>query len=90
MDFLGYETFYVNGSSHSQGGGLEGPEIREESVFPLYQKKWGVKEWGKRSELNLICEYLPPLHFYNSQISHTSLHTFCMWDMILLKGVHNV
>lgn len=52
MDFLGYETFYVNGSSHSQGGGLEGPEIRDESVFPLYQKKWGVKEWGKRSELN--------------------------------------
>lgn len=52
MSFLGYETFYVNGCSHSQGGGLEGPELRDDSVFPLYQKKWGVKEWGSRSELN--------------------------------------
>ena len=52
MSFLGYEAFYVNGSSHSQGGGLEGPELRNDSVFSLYQKKWGVKEWEKRSELN--------------------------------------
>jgi len=52
MSFLGYETFYVNGCSHSQGGGLEGPELRDDSVFSLYQKKWGVKEWGSRSELN--------------------------------------
>lgn len=52
MDFLGYETFYVNGCSHSQGGGLEGLELKTDSVFPLYQKKWGVKKWGNRSELN--------------------------------------
>lgn len=52
MSFLGYEAFYVNGSSHSQGGGLEGPELKNDSVFSLYKKKWGVSKWGDRSELN--------------------------------------
>ncbi len=52
MSFLGYEAFYVNGCSHSQGGGLEGPELRDDSVFSLYHKKYGIKKWGNRSELN--------------------------------------
>ena len=52
MSFYNYETFYVNGSSHSQGGGLEGLELRDDSVFPIYKEKWGVEKWGSREELN--------------------------------------
>ncbi len=52
MSYRGYEKFYVNGCSHSQGGGLEGPELKEDSVFHLYKEKYGIKKWGDRNELN--------------------------------------
>ncbi len=52
MSFYGYEKFYVNGCSHSQGGGLEGPELRSDSVFPLYKEKYGIEKWEDRTRLN--------------------------------------
>lgn len=52
MSFYGYEKFYINGCSHSQGGGLEGLELRDDSVFPLYKELYGVQKWGSREELN--------------------------------------
>jgi hypothetical protein len=51
MDFSKYKYFYVNGCSHVEGGGLEEPEIRDESVIPLYKKLYGVS-WSKRSDVN--------------------------------------
>lgn len=52
MSFYGYEKFYVNGCSHSQGGGLEGPELRDDSVFTLYKEKYGIQKWEDRTRLN--------------------------------------
>lgn len=52
MSFYGYEKFYVNGCSHSQGGGLEGPERRDDSVFHLYKEKYGIQKWEDRTRLN--------------------------------------
>lgn len=52
MSFYGYEKFYVNGCSHSQGGGLEGPELKKDSVFEHYRDMYGITEWKDRSELN--------------------------------------
>lgn len=52
MSYYGYERFYINGCSHSQGGGLEGPELRDDSVFPLYKEKYGVEKWDDRTRLN--------------------------------------
>lgn len=51
MDFTKYKYFYINGTSYSEGGGLENPEIRTDSVLDEYQKKYGVS-WTDRSEVN--------------------------------------
>lgn len=52
MSYKGYEKFYVNGCSHSQGGGLEGPELKEDSVFEFYKEKYGITKWEGRDKLN--------------------------------------
>lgn len=51
MSYKGYELLYVNGCSHCQGGGLEEPQIRGESVLPIYERMYGVK-WKNREEVN--------------------------------------
>jgi hypothetical protein len=51
MDLSKYKYFYVNGSSYCEGGGLEEPDIRSDSVIPEYQKQFGVS-WLNRSEVN--------------------------------------
>lgn len=51
MDFSKYKYFYVNGCSHVEGGGLEEPSIRGDSVIPLYEKMYGVT-WNSRKEVN--------------------------------------
>jgi hypothetical protein len=35
MDLSKYKYFYVNGSSYCEGGGLEEPEIRDDSVIQI-------------------------------------------------------
>lgn len=52
MDYKGYKKFYVNGTSHSQGGGLEEPELRGDSVMSLYEEKCGTPKWSGREEVN--------------------------------------
>lgn len=50
--YKGYKFFYTNGSSHTKGGGLEEPSIRE--GWPCreeYEKKYGVT-WNSRDEIN--------------------------------------
>ena len=42
MNFSKYKFFYVNGCSYTEGGGLEEPSIRGDSVIPHYEKKYGV------------------------------------------------
>jgi hypothetical protein len=51
MHFQKYKYFYINGTSHSEGGGLEEPEIRSTSVRAMYEKKYGIT-WKNRSEIN--------------------------------------
>lgn len=51
MDFTKYDYFYVNGCSHVEGGGLEEPSLRDDSVIPLYKKLYNV-EWSSRTEVN--------------------------------------
>jgi hypothetical protein len=51
MNFKKYKYFYVNGCSHSQGGGLEEPSIHHKSVRPIYEELYGVT-WENRSEVN--------------------------------------
>jgi hypothetical protein len=51
MDFSKYKYFYVGGCSHSQGGGLEEPSIKPESVRPIYEELYGVT-WKNRLEVN--------------------------------------
>lgn len=51
MDFSKYKFFYVNGTSHSEGGGLEEPSIRTKSILPIYKKIHNV-EWNNRTEIN--------------------------------------
>jgi hypothetical protein len=51
MSYKGYELIYVNGCSHCQGGGLEEPTLKGESVMPIYEKLYGVK-WKDRAEIN--------------------------------------
>lgn len=51
MDLSKYKYFYVNGSSYCEGGGLEEPEIRSDSVISVYEKQFGVT-WSNRSEVN--------------------------------------
>lgn len=50
-NFLKYKFFYVNGSSFTQGGGLEEPKIRPESSRYEYEKHHDVT-WSDRSEVN--------------------------------------
>lgn len=51
MDFNKYEFFYVNGSSHCEGGGLEESNIRGIGVHGLYKKIHNVT-WKNREEVN--------------------------------------
>lgn len=51
MSYKGYELFYVNGCSHCQGGGLEEPEIKGDSIRPIYEKLHNVS-WKNRGEVN--------------------------------------
>jgi hypothetical protein len=51
MDFSKYNFFYVNGCSHSEGGGLEPNEIRGIGVIPIYKELYGVN-WNHTSEVN--------------------------------------
>ena len=51
MDLTKYKYFYVNGSSYCEGGGLEEPEIKSDSVIGEYQKQYGVT-WSNRTEVN--------------------------------------
>ena len=51
MNFSKYKFFYVNGCSYTEGGGLEEPSIRGDSVIPHYEKKYGVT-WNNRTEVN--------------------------------------
>lgn len=51
MDFSKYEFFYVNGSSHCEGGGLEEPNIRGLGAHKLYKKLYNVT-WKNREEVN--------------------------------------
>jgi hypothetical protein len=51
MSYKGYELIYVNGCSHCQGGGLEEPAIRGDSIRPVYEKKYDVS-WKDRAEIN--------------------------------------
>lgn len=46
-----YKYFYVNGSSHTMGGGLEELSLREIGATELYRKRYGVS-WQNRSEVN--------------------------------------
>jgi hypothetical protein len=50
-DFSKYKFFYVNGSSHTEGGGLEHPEIRHDSFRPAYEKYYNVT-WKHVNEVN--------------------------------------
>lgn len=49
--FQKYKFFYVNGCSHSEGGGLEEPAIRKDSVRSYYENFYGVT-WKHRNEIN--------------------------------------
>lgn len=49
--FNGFKLFYVNGCSHSEGGGLEDPSIRGDSRLPYYEKYYGVT-WKNKKEVN--------------------------------------
>ena len=52
--FYGYEKFYVNGTSYTQGGGLEEPEKvgDEASVYRFYKELYDTPKWNSRSEVN--------------------------------------
>lgn len=51
MNYKGYELFYVNGSSHSAGGGLEDETLApNDSVVPYYRKKYNI-EWSVKKEV---------------------------------------
>jgi hypothetical protein len=51
MDFTNYKYFYINGSSHVEGGGLEEVSLTKNSVIPFYEKKYGVS-WETRKDVN--------------------------------------
>jgi hypothetical protein len=51
MDFSKYDFFYVNGSSHCEGGGLEEIAIRGMGAQSLYKKLYNV-DWKNRQEVN--------------------------------------
>lgn len=46
-----YKYFYVNGCSYTEGGGLEEPELKDNSCVPVYEKKYDVT-WNSREEVN--------------------------------------
>ena len=50
-NYKGYEFFYTNGSSHTKGGGLEEPTLRNGwPVLKKYQEKYNVS-WNNRDEV---------------------------------------
>lgn len=51
MDLSKYKYFYVNGSSFTEGCGLEEPGRKEICVHPMYEKLYGVK-WNNKGEVN--------------------------------------
>jgi hypothetical protein len=51
MNFSKYNFFYVNGCSHTEGGGLEESKIKIDSVIPLYEKEYGIT-WNNRQDVN--------------------------------------
>jgi hypothetical protein len=51
MDFNKYNYFYVNGSSHCEGGGLEESDLRGFGAHALYKKLYNVN-WKNREEVN--------------------------------------
>jgi hypothetical protein len=46
-----YKFFYVNGCSHTEGGGLEEENISMGSVIPKYKTLYGIS-WKNRTEVN--------------------------------------
>jgi hypothetical protein len=46
-----YKFFYVNGCSHTEGGGLEELSICLNSVIHIYKKLYGI-DWKNRTEVN--------------------------------------
>ena len=44
MDLSKYDYFYVNGSSFTEGCGLESADKKERCVHPFYKELYGV-EW---------------------------------------------
>ena len=51
MNYKGYQLFYVNGSSHSAGGGLEDETLSpHSSVVTYYRKKYNI-EWSVKKEV---------------------------------------
>ena len=46
-----YNYFYINGSSHCEGGGLEEADLRGFGVHDLYKKLYNVS-WKNREEVN--------------------------------------
>jgi hypothetical protein len=53
-NYKGYDYFYVNGSSHTKGGGFEGPDTKTwtwELMAPYYKEHYGV-EWTGCDEVN--------------------------------------
>jgi hypothetical protein len=51
MDFTKYDFFYLNGCSHVEGGGLEEPSLKNDSVLPYYIENYNVS-WNNRTEVN--------------------------------------
>ena len=51
--FKHYLKFYVNGTSHSQGGGLESLAQREDSVETLYKNQYPtlIQSWPRQQDL---------------------------------------
>lgn len=52
MNFSNYNFFYINGCSHIEGGGLEEPNLKINSVLPFYQKNYSVS-WNSRADVNV-------------------------------------
>ena len=54
MSYKGYEYFYVNGSSHTKGGGFEGEDQlawTRELMVPYYKEHYNV-EWNTCEDVN--------------------------------------
>lgn len=51
IDFSKYKYFYVNGCSHTEGGGLEEESIRTNSVIKIYENLYNVS-WNTKADVN--------------------------------------